>query len=446
MLRRAGLAAITVITICLTCETALAQTELPPEPGRPFGGVFRGNRTEGTTEAVSLTVSVSEAYDNDIVGTQGSPNAPSGESGLFSRLSSQLSYAKRKDRLRFMAGGGFGLDYYNNLQANIPQPVDTYQGSAGIVFSTRRAVVQASQRIGYFPYFGFDLSAPGSPVDPGVSLAESPTLRPDAALLESPVVAYGTQASALFPLGRRSSTTFAYSFSGSRKSERWPTVDGQSASAQFSRSVSRSVSLNASYGYQFSTYNIPGLRASKFTSLDLMGGLSWSRTLSKTRSLSVTASAGRSLLEDTAISGLGSSSNLSAHGSIGLQFARSWTVQSDFHRSLQYVQGLRTPYYGNGFNLGLQGEPTRRLELSVSTGVVSSDSVAADGLETAYDTRNTSVHTRYALGRSVGIFAQDTRTHYAFGTAAEIPTGVLSAFDREVVQVGLTFGHLLFRR
>ena len=446
---RSGLSAMAVLVTVVMYETAaLAQAPLPPEPGRPFGGVFRGNRTEGTDEAVALTVSVSEAYDNDIVGTQSSPGGPTVESGLFTRVSSQLSYSKRSDRLRFQAGGGLGLDYYSNLETDIPQPVDTYQGQAGIIFSTQRAVVQASQRISYYPYFGFDLSSFAPPSNPGVSIGDSPGVRPgpDAALFESPVITYATTASASFPLGRRSTATVAYSYSGSEESENWPTVDGQAASANYSHSISRSVSLNASYGYQFSNYRSPGLATTEFKSHDLNGGASWSRALSSTRSVTISGSAGQSFIDDNAVAGLGSSNAINAHGSFGFQFARSWTVQSDVHRSIQYVQGLTTPYFGVGWNIGLQGEPTRRLELSVNTGVVNSDSVVANAERTDYDTRNTFINVRYALGANMAIFGQYARTHYEFGPLADLPSGVAQQFDREVVQVGLTFGHLLFRR
>ena len=49
-------------------------------------------------------------------------------------------------------------------------------------------------------------------------------------------------------------------------------MDGQSASAQYSHSVSSSVRLSASYGYQFSKYLSPGFgRNLNYTSHDLDG-------------------------------------------------------------------------------------------------------------------------------------------------------------------------------
>ncbi len=448
VLRRSGVVAIMwVMTGCIAGTSVFAQVPLPPEPGRPFGGVFRGSRTEDAREALSVTASVSEAYDNDIIGMEGT-GGPSLESGLFSRLSSQLSYVKRKDRLRFVAGGGLGLDFYSKLESDIPQPVETYQGNAGVTFTTRRAVVQATQSISHYPYFGFDLSSVGSPLDLDVSLGESPILRPgpEAALFEDPVVTFGTSASTAVSLGRRSTATFAFSYSGAQESDHWPTADAQSASGQFSQSVSRSLDLNVNYGYQFTNYHNPGFEGYRFSSHELTGGVSWNRTLSRTRSVSVSGSAGQAFFEDAAIGGMRSSHGLTARGAVGFQFARSWTVHSDFNRTLQYVQGLSTPYYGNGFSFGLQGEPTRRLELSANTGVIRSDSISGDGVQSDYHTRNTSIHARYALGRNAAIFGQYGRSYYEFGAGAGLPSGVLRQFDREVIQVGLTFGHLLFRR
>ena len=163
---------------------------------------------------------MSEAYDNDIVGTRSNPGGPTVESGLFSRVSSQLSYAKRSDRLRFFAEADLGSTTTAKSKARFRSRLIHTMAEAGITFSTRRAVVDVSQSISYYPFFGYDLSSFGPPLDPGVSLGDNPDVRPgpDAALFESPVITYRTSASAAFPMGRRATTTFDYSFSGSEES------------------------------------------------------------------------------------------------------------------------------------------------------------------------------------------------------------------------------------
>ena len=132
----------------------------------------------------------------------------------------------------------------------------------------------------------------------------------------------------------------------------------------------------------------------------------------------------------------------------GFQFARSWTFQSDFHRSLPVRSRALPPLFRQRVGtLRLQGEPTRRMELSIrSPVIINSESVVADSTGTDYDTRNTSILARYAWVQTWRFSANTGGLIMSLAPCRPAVRRPASNTIEKSVQVGLTFGHLLFRR
>jgi hypothetical protein len=164
--------------------------------------------------------------------------------------------------------------------------------------------------------------------------------------------------------------------------------------------------------------------------------------LSPTRTITVAGTAGKSFLKENFPSSQVVNkplSGLSASAEVNLQFARSWSASGEFRRSVDLLQGLERSYYGNSFGFNVRGEPTKRIDVNAGAHLLRSNPTS-DVVTGKYDTVTASAQMRYALTRSLAVVTEYLHTKYDFGAGAQLPSGVLRTFGREVLRVGLTFG------
>jgi hypothetical protein len=435
---------IQVIALAVAHRAHAQGTSIQP-PTRPFSGMFNATRPQpNSRESLSLTVTGSESFDSDMVGSaEASAGAVPAESGVYSRASSQLDYSRLFRRAEFSANGGATLDFYPALGAEISQPVDSYTGNASLGIRLGRATVQVSQAIGYQPFFGFQ-PIPGAPSG---AVTESPdtATQTDPALFDEPSITHATSAGLSVPIDRRSTVTAGYSHSGSTHSTFWPSIVNQGINVAGGRNVTRNLQINTQYSYQFSTYESESTPQTEFTSHQLSAGFTYTRPLSRTRTVTASMGLGGTTTSDDPLSQAAGTKNVSARGGVGFQFARSWSVHADYSRSLQILQGLLQPYYGDSLSFGLGGQPTRRLAFSVDGTLMKGDPTRKDA-NAAFDSGNVVANSQYALSRNLAVSATYVRSQYNFGSGAELPAGVQPKLARNVFSLGLTFGTMLLGR
>jgi hypothetical protein len=398
-----------------------------------------------------VTLSVAEVYDSNIVGAEpGAITQSQAEdnSGVYSRFSSGLFYSTNRRSVHFVASGGVNLDYYPRFRSDVRNPLDSYNGSSGVSINVGAHTLRAAQSISRQPYFAFALQ----PVlNPAAALIPNDVnhvnLTPEVALLSEPMILYNTTASLSSPINRRTSMDVTYGFNGSRASERWPTVRGHAVDVRLNRSVTRTLQVNGRYNFTAAKYESVFLGATDLQAHDAEGGITYNKPLSRTRTVRLAASAGRSMLRsESPLDGRSEPVNgLATSGELTLQFARSWSASAAFRRSLLLLQGLTEPYYGNSASFGVRGEPTRRLTLATETSVVRGDT-ASIVRAAAYNTLTTSALVTYALTRTLGLSTSFHHSEYDFAPTAQLPAGVSRVLNRDVVSVALTFGAPLIGR
>jgi hypothetical protein len=428
---------------------ATAQAPLVEGPARPTQGVLLGDQRDvQSAQALSLNVSALGTYDDNIIGGDGAIAASQArQNGYYTSGSATLFYSKRLRRAQFVADGGASLQYYPDLATQIQQPLDAYNATAGLLFEFARSRLRVSQSIRHQPFFGFDLAEPV--VNPDVALigVNNPSLRTDLALFSEPVITHDTAASLYSPISRRTWIDVSYGYGGSTRSEFWPTLNGQSAGIRVTRSAVRSLQFNAGYTYRAATYESRVLLPSDVTSHEVDAGIRYVKPFSPTRTLTVSAGAGTATIQDQLLAPIGfeSSNSVTAHGSVTFQFMRSWAADAEYRRSLQLLQGLDRPYYGDSVRFGIQGFPASRIDVSVSGQLMTGDPISSV-LSRGYDTTGASARIRYALTRKMGLFAEYLLSSYEFEPDVVLPPGILRRFDRDVMRFGVVFRTALIGR
>jgi hypothetical protein len=441
---------LTLLLACVSSQSYAQGTSTPLTPP-PSGGVFQGDqRDNGGRQSLMLTASAYEVYDSHIIGPESASPAASSQvraSGFYTSAQTGLFYAKRGRRVKLATSGDATFAYYPNLRRDISQPVDSYQGQGDISVQLGRSSLQASQSVSYQPYFVVQALPPTIGFVGLFTATQYFDFTPQVSLLDKPSLLYNTAASFTTPVGRRSSLDFSYGYQGGSYGGRFSDIKSQSGRVQFNHARGRNVTLRGSYTYDVATYQRPLVAKSTITSQDVEVGFGYRRPLSRSRSVALEAGIGGGRLKDESqdILQRGRRQQLTAFSTLDFQFTRSWAAEGYFRRSLQLLQGLGQPYYGNSVNANLHGGLTKRLDLSMNAGY-SQGAIGIDARSRGYDTGGGSVRLRYALSRQLGLSVEYLRTQYNFASGAVLPSGVIRVLDRNSVRFGLVFGTSLVGR
>jgi hypothetical protein len=414
-----------------------------------------------------ISLSAFENYDTNIIGAEtfGIPDAGQLKTrGAFSTARGGLFYARRSSRVTFATQGDGVFSFYPQLPDAVQQPVDAYSGTAALTMRTRRTSLRGSQSVSYQPYFTVQMLPGSAPTssrlfpDAGSTGLLAPSLPPalsaQVSLLNAPAITYDTVASLSTALGGRASIDVMYGYQGTNYEGRLTNLTSQSGRVQLNRSVARHHRLYASYAYRLATYEPASslvtnvnFRHGDVVIQDVEAGFSYLRPLSPTRSVGFEMGSGGSIVDDELVLDPDDTRRyrVMAYAGVNTQFARRWLAQGQFRRSLQLLQGLAAPYFGNAMNIALRGELTRRFDISAS-GTYSEGELNSHAASRGYNTMTAGFRLRYALTRQLALSGEYMHSKYSFGPGAELPTGLVSELSRDVVGLGLTFGVSLLER
>jgi hypothetical protein len=469
-LNKLALHLISALSVCLCCaDLVFAQ-------GVRFPAVFGGSVSSNDREALDLSLSLAEAYDDNALATDFGGLEPSTfqRSGVYTELISDLAFS-RSGTTQVQATVGSDLRYYNELNR-----VVVLTSRAGLdLLSTfgRGTVVHFGQGVTYAPTSLSTLFAPPlTPVDEA-STSDVLPINGDYALLSERLVNFLTSATVDQKITRRSILSLSGDLSYSNYVAEAPELSdlrSNSVRSQFSYQLDRRFTLRS--GYKFSSANY-AQGARPVTQHTVDAGFGYEKSTSRSRKTTIEFSVGSTLYEIVPIldslleapdievlpdevgveagtpqttpsptltsvtiptettRNYGVTGNLAVSHDLG----RTWSATGVYQRGLSYVYGLRDATFGDGVTINVQGFFNRRLDLNFQTSY-SGGSFAVAGSRTASDYKSYagSVRARSGLGKMWATYVEYLFYYYEFDNSRELQTGLPPRLTRNAIRGGLT--------
>jgi len=232
-----------------------------------------------------------------------------------------------------------------------------------------------------------------------------------------------------------------------QESPLWQDVSAQSFRGEYSSNVNRNTTLIARYRYRSGAFGYTNdLRTTEHA---IEFGGSYSRLLSATRHATFRFLLGASAADvPQSIQGVNSVfREYVGSGSAGLeyQFQRTWQVRANVRRGIEYVVDIPEPVYADSVSIGIDGFVSKRVDLSVSAGYSTGDSIL-NSSQLAYDTYTGSIRARYGLTRVAAVYAEYLYYFYEFADGTPLLVGVPRGLERHGVRAGFTLWMPALRR
>ena len=415
--------------------------------GRPFRGLFGSPRGAATSEMLDLTVSVVEAYDDDVLADSGSVFGPLQEplGGYFTMLTSTASYQKLGTRAQISGNVASNFAYFPALGGvrNL-----SHTAGAGLAGQLGRTRVMFNQTFAYSPAYLYGLFPSVEPFGPGATMPAGADYESEA----SQSYSYGTFLSVSRPFTRRGTVSAGayYSttdFQGAAAARR-PDVTAHTVQAAFSRSLTRNTAVRVGYTYRGGDVGRDGIRA-RSVAHGLEFGTDYSRPLSATRRAVFSFTLGSSAVSavDQAVIVPGQAQRYRAHGALtfGYQFNPRWQARGAYRRDMQYVPEFSEPIFTDGVTIAVDGLLTPRMDVLTTAGYSNASSALSQDAA-RLDTYTADVRVRYALTRMLALYAGYLYYFYEFQARTPVSATVPPGLERSGVRVGLTMWVPLLRR
>lgn len=415
---------------------------------RPFkGALFGGNRPVNSPQSLDISLSLLEAYDDDVFAGVGSTVSPTsrGVGGYFTALQSGIDYKRVSQRLSVGVSGTSAFRYYPELRK-----VRSVSHTIGVGFSTqlaRRTTLSLNQSAAYSPSYLFGLFPALTVAEPGDAM----TAAPDYAASNIESYAYGTTASLTRSFRPRVSAAVTGDFRYTDyRHESAQQHDVQSSGIAGEVSYQRSKNSRVRLGYRYRDGDLgTGTVAGSTNEHALDVGVSYSRPVSASRRIFLTFNVGPSainVLEATDVT-LAPARLYRAAGDVmmGYQSARAWQARGTYRRGLEFVAGLTRPVFTDAFTAMVDGLLSSRVDLQMSAGYSSGQS-AVSRTAARFDTYTGTVRLRYALAQSSAVHIEYLYYFYDFSGYMQPTPGASSRLERNGVRAGLTLQVPALRR
>ena len=431
--------AATLVTIALLVSPVLT---LAQTPARPIRGVFGGTPPDpnGMRQELRMTFSLTGGYDDNLTpqsGAGGGLVPGAGALVLTARPSGYLGYANtnvnyfvgKATRSVGVSGGGYvnaysnagiGPGYGGTLTVNAQTRLGSRTGLAGS---------QSSQRS---PYYSMGLF--GDLPDIG---GTNPDTRLTNSRLEGTSWIHRTSASVSQELTRRWRASVSYGYG---RQSQTTTVDSRShsGSARFDATVGRASSLRLGYARAVNDLSQLG-RDFGLTTDTIDGGFSHSRSLSRTRTLSLYAGGGLQYVDQRAVREPYWSPTSYAGGRIDI--GRSWSASGDYRQSLNV---LATPILSSNYQLSHtivvgSGGSVGRVQLAFDGGY--SNGSASGGGSSRYNSYTASAQALVPITRW---WSSSVSVHHYRSTLSNQGAQGSFQLDGNAVQVGFVWDVPLF--
>jgi hypothetical protein len=420
---------------------ASAQTQ----PGAPAGapkakpaapGVFGGAASRSGEPTSGLLVTLTEAYDENVLADAGPIQSSLQAGGLFTDLTANFTARVQGRKLQFSSAAGTDVRYYSQQHTTVG--IGHY-GSSGLTYTSGGTTFSIDGGVAYAPSYLYRLFASVAAVQPlgdtvaaGYAIADTSSLNYDARI---------SLTQSLSPRNRitvRGSGRYSDFLHNDASNTGYGMRDLASydTSALFGRAVTRNVNLNVGYTYrraQYYTGQFP-------TEHDVTFGLDYDRPISKTRRTHLRVGASTIMLDAPAPGDgtgiLRRQYKTAADASLSRQFARSWQASGAYRRGVGFIEGFTTPVLTDGFSVNTTGLFSRRVDFLGSASYSVGEPVVA-GESSGFTTYAGDVRMRVALNNRWALYGEYLYYYYDFGRGF-VPAGVPQRVSRNSVRAGLT--------
>ena len=422
---------------------------------RPFkGALFGGNRPVNSAQSLDMSLSLLEAYDDDVfadVGSTVSSPTSRGVGGYFTALQSGFEYKHSGQRLSVGASGASVFRYYPELRK-----VRSVAHTMGAGFSTRlarRTTLLLNQTVAYSPSYLFGLFPGIAPVEPGDAMTSAPDFAANNANNANNIESYRYGTTATLTQGFSPRMTLAITGDSQYTNYLHETAvqtDVQSSGIGGEVSYRRSKNTAVRIGYRYRDGNLGNAAVAGSTNEHALNvGATYSRLVSASRRVFLAFNVGPSAINvlenDDGTPALARLYRAAGDAMMGYQFGRAWQARGTYRRGLELVAGLTRPVFTDAFTAMVDGLLTSRLDLQMSAGYSSGQSAVA---RTAprFDTYTGDVRLRYALAQSSAVHIEYLYYFYDFSGYMQPRPGTPSRLERNGVRAGLTLQVPALRR
>jgi hypothetical protein len=400
------------------------------------GGLFGATRDDtADRDRLNVAAVVGAAFDTELppfVQAQTTQVTP--QSGGFSTMAvGTAQYAHTRRRARIAATGQSAFRYFGELDR-----VDALGQSAGIgadIRLTRLASLRIDQSAAYTPSYLYNLIPSSTPPALGDTIETAPNFQ----VVHDDSYSYRSAISlSIGGTGRGPSLQIGGGYDRTRylterlDRSRLTTHYGR---LTFTQHLRRNLGLSGESEYRTGTYGLGLSNEHRIT-----GGIDYTRRLSSTRDAKFRVNIGRSMLEMPFVTAEGEVDDqverTFADASVAIELKRNWDVTGSVRRNIEYTPLFREPLLSQGASVSLTGLLTRRIDFSGTVGYA--DGTAALNQGNTIKTYTGDARARFALTRSVGLFAQYVYIHYDMRSRELLLIPNLpEAFHQHGIRIGL---------
>jgi len=432
--RQSSVVLLAVVLLSAAAE-ALAQGIVPPPPQGLFGGIRPDARP---TKRADITLSLVQGYDQDVPQVLLPTLDPSSlQNGGFSTiLETEFSFASRSSRVDVGVNAGSVVRYYAEsddtriLGHNAGVGVSMRLPSRTTLFANQSAAFTPTYVSGLFPTLS-DIE----PGDPGITA-------PDLALSEFESYTHSTTVTMAHHVTARATLTGTGEYhyiDRLREHALWQDVSDYALRGRYDHNVKQNTALNAQVRYRSGYFGYVAIGTTTEAGVDV--GMNHSRAISATRYISYgfkVGVSGADLPESmTGVSGFQRQYFFTGDFNFNTKLSRTWEAKAYVRRGVEYISDLPEPVFSDGMSVEAEGLLSRRLDVSLIAAYSTGQSLLnPDSLQ--FDTYTGDVRFRFALTRSLAIFAEYLYYYYQFRGRAELLIGMPSGLERNGARVGLT--------
>jgi hypothetical protein len=429
------------LALVVSVPVAVADAQTVQRPTRPFRGLFGGGAPPDpnrTRHELTLTSSLLGGYDDVI-----SPNAvPSPiepnqiqQSGFSGFLDATLRYwYGRQARSISIEGTGITSTYTNidvgsTAGAYVRLRAETDLGRRHRIMAAQDFSLEPTLVMGGFVPLLADPNAPVPPESGGASGFVNQRSR-----------STRTSASLTRDWSPRQGTTLTYTFFRQTYLDDFGIDNAANTlGLEHSWAVSRTNSLDASYGLSRTELTDQAGLVTPLTDQRFEAGFTHQRRLSPTRNIQLTGGAGATHVQTL---NTADRSDLaywvpSGYARMSLDLGRSWALFGSYRRAVTALAGVTVESFAtDAAEVGANGVVARRFEVAMAAAFSNGSAGGADAAS-RFQIYTGMAQLRYALARCCALSGNYNYYFYK-SSAVVLPTGFPPTSDRNAVRVGLT--------
>jgi hypothetical protein len=405
---------------------------------RPYRSLFGGTSSGTDRDADWLMVTMTEAYDQNVLGDLNQPiQGVLQQGGEFSELNAEMNYRADGRRVQFASTAGTTFRYYSEQRQLVG--VGHHVGAGATIHLSPSASLALNQTVAYSPSYLYGLFANIAAPQPGQVIVGS-----NYAVNDNASYNYGTGVTFSQQFGPRNTLAvhaggqyadFVHSGQAAPGATTFRNLLSYDTGATFTHGISRDLRLNLGYTFRRAEY----FDGTFPTEHDINIGFEYDRPLSRTRRTYLRMNTGSVVLHAPApgdpIGTLRPQYGVTADVALRSQFGRTWQAEGGYRRGVNFIEGIQTPVLTDGVKASATGLLAPRFNLELN-GAYSVGQPTVANSSRGITTYTADVRANFALNHMWALFADYTYYFYDF-SAGIVPLGAPPRVARNSARVGV---------